>query len=207
MTDASRSGISPAGQHTLVTDLDEPPPGRVLELCAACVRFVLTKYKVELDFTADTLPMVDHYVEEAREAIAARPETMALTAHAVGAYLGEVVRRHHACWWRIDHDDPGAWRLEFRDVLLTFYPVQVAYTAITRDDEDAALSEFELPQADRDALFERLAQLPPVSEDEYFAPSTKVEVLDIAVDALLARRARDPDGTRSFGPDDYAGTR
>src|SRR5262245_40636652 len=170
-TDSSaKPGISPAGAHTLVTDLDEPPPGRVLELAAACVRFVLTKYKVELDFTPDTLPMVDHYVDEARAAVVDQPATLALTAHAVGAYLGEVVRRHHACWWRIDDDDPGAWRLEFRDVLLTFYPVEVAYTALTRDDGDAAFSGFELPQRDKEALIERLEQLPAVSEDEYFAP-------------------------------------
>ena len=203
-TDGSaKPDITPAGPHTLVTDLDEPPPGKVLELAAAAVRFVLAKYKVELDFTPDTLPMVDHYVEEARAGVAERPETLALTAHAIGAYLGEVVRRHHACWWRIDDDDPGAWRLEFRNVFLTFYPVQVAYTALTRDEEEA-FSGFELPPGDRDALVERLAQLPAVSEDEYYAPSTKVDVLDIAVDALLARRAHDPSGTRAFGPDDYA---
>src|SRR5438445_11871285 len=32
-----------------------PPPPAVAELCAACVRFVATKYKIELDFTSDTL--------------------------------------------------------------------------------------------------------------------------------------------------------
>ena len=44
-----------------------------------------------LDLSHRTL--VDHYVEHARSAVKGRPETLALTAHAVGAYLGEVVRR------------------------------------------------------------------------------------------------------------------
>jgi hypothetical protein len=147
--------------------------------------------------------MVDHYVDEARTSLSEHPETLPLTAHAIGAYLGEVVRRNHACWWRIDHDDPGAWRLEFREVLLTFYPVQVAYAALERADEEL-FSGFELPPEDRESLCERLAQLPAVSEQEYYAPSTHLDVLDIAVDALLARRAREPAMVRAYEPADYA---
>ncbi len=199
-------GISPAGERSFTMDLDEVhAPGAVMELAAACVRFVLAKYKIEPDFTKETLPFVDHYLEEARAAVAERPEALALTAHAVGAYIGEVVRRSHACWWRIDRDDPGAWRLEFRNVWLSFYPVQVVYDALTRDDGDTSFGGFELTPEDRDALLERLSNLPQVSEQEYFAPSTKLEVLDIAVDALLAQRARDPDGARPYEPHDYDG--
>ena len=50
---------------------------------------------------------------------------------------------------------------------------------------------------------DRLAELPGVSEEAYFAPSTKLEVLDIAVDALLAKRAKNPDGARPYEPSDY----
>ena len=200
------NGVSPAGEHNIVMDLDEiHAPGAVMELAANCVRFVLAKYKVEPDFTKETLPFIDHYVEEARAAVAERPETLAITAHAVGAYIGEVVRRSHACWWRVDHDDPGAWRLEFRQVYMSFYPVQVVYTALTREDDPATFGGFELPPEDRDALVERLAHLPQVSEQEYFAPSTKLEVLDIAVDALLAKRARSTVPVRAFEPKDYEG--
>jgi len=196
--------VSPAGPHTIVMDEDEDtPPGKVLELAAACVRFVMGKYEIEPDFTSETLALVDHYVAEARGDVKERPEALALTAHAVGAYLGEVVRRTHACWWRIDHADPGAWRLEFRNVYLSFYPVQVAYWALTQTEDGASFSGFELPTDDMDALVSRLEQLPPVGEDEYWAPSTKLEVLDIAVDALLAKRARDPTSRGTLGPKDY----
>ncbi len=185
-------------------DADDDAPGKVLELAAACVRFVLGMVKIEPDFSSETLSLVDHYVTEAAGTVKDRPEALALTAHAVGAYLGEVVRRSHACWWRIDDADPGAWRLEFRDVYLSFYPVQVAYASLTRTEDDSSFSGFELPDKDRDALLERLDQLPEVREDEYWAPSTKLEVLDIAVDALLAQRAQDPLGGGRLGPEDYA---
>ncbi|MEZ4437595.1 MAG: hypothetical protein R3B72_00780 [Polyangiaceae bacterium] len=209
MTDSKKNGssspaVSPASRGSVVMDLDEVhPPGKVIELAANCVRFILAKYKVELDFTPDTLSLVDHYVDEAREAIAERPELLAVTAHAIGAYLGEVVRRSHACWWRIDHEDPGAWRLEFRTVYLSFYPVQVAYAALTREEDEASFSGFEMEDEDREALITRLADLPGVSEEAFFAPSTKLEVLDIAVDALLAKRAREPDAVRPYAPEDY----
>jgi hypothetical protein len=182
---------------------EEHPPGAVMELAANCVRFVLAKTKIELDFEPDTLSLLDHYVADAREEVKDRPELLALTAHAVGAYLGEVVRRSHACWWRIDHDDPGAWRLEFRTIYLAFYPVQVAYAALTMEEDEASFSGFELADDDRAALATRLADLPGVGEDEYFAPSTRVDILDIAVDALLAKRAQSREVVRPFGPDDY----
>jgi hypothetical protein len=79
----------------------------------------------------------------------------------------------------------------------------VAYTSLLKDEGDSTFSGFELPEADCTALIERLADLPGVSENEYWAPSTRLEVLDIAVDALLAKRARDPVRTRPYGPDDY----
>lgn len=197
--------VSPAPDGSIAMDADEAhPPGKVIELAANCVRFVLAKYKVEPDFETDTLSLIDHYVTEARADLKERPEATALTAHAIGAYLGEVVRRSgHACWWRIDHADPGSWRLEFRNVYLAFYPVQVAYTALEGKEEEGTFSGFEMPDDDRDALLDRLAELPGVSEEAYFAPSTKLEVLDIAVDALLAKRAKNPDGARPYEPSDY----
>lgn len=197
-------GVSAAAAGSLTMDVDEEhPPGKVMELAANCVRFVLAKLKIELDFEADTLPLLDHYVSEARSAIDQRPETLALTAHTAGAYLGEVARRRHACWWRLDPRDASAWRLEFRNVYLCFYPVQVAYAALTREDGNAACSGFELPAEDMDGLLERLEELPPVSEDEYYAPSTRLEILDIAVDALLAKRATSPYVARPYAPSDY----
>src|SRR5690349_6804118 len=56
-------------------DLLPPTPPPVAELCAACMRFIASKYKVALDGTSDTLSLVDQYIREAREAYKARPES------------------------------------------------------------------------------------------------------------------------------------
>ncbi len=191
--------------RVIVMDPDEPhPPGAVMELAANCVRFVLAKFQLELDFKPNTLSLLDHYVVEARDEVKKRPEVLALTAQSVGAYLGEVVRRSHACWWRIDHDDHGAWRLEFRPIYLAFYPVQIAHSLLTMEEDESAFAGFELTEGDRDALTSRLGELPGVGEDEFFAPSTRLDVLDIAVDALLAKRAQSREIVRPYGPADYA---
>src|SRR5690606_35695669 len=107
------------------------------------------------------------------------------------------------CWWRIDPADPSAWRLEFGNVFLAFYPVQVMHTALRQEEEEGSFSGFELDARSQAELAERLEQLPGVSEETYFTPSLKVEVLDILVDALLAKRARDPDAARPYVPADY----
>ncbi|MBI4703052.1 MAG: hypothetical protein HY744_18200 [Deltaproteobacteria bacterium] len=177
-----------------------PPPATVDELAAACVRYVSRALRVAPDFSRETLPLVDHYLEQAASAAGLRPETLPLTAHTIGAYLGEVVRRTHPCWWRIGGDDPARWRLEFRDAYLKFYPVQVVLSALTRRQpghEDT--SGLELDAEEREGLRARLAELPQVTEAEYYAPSTRLEVIDIALDVIAAARGE----PRSYRPADY----
>ncbi len=201
------NGVTPPSTDAVVANPDDPighaSPAEVLELAAACVRFVATQVKIEPDFTPETMSLVDHYVAGARQAIAQRPETLPLTAHAVGAYMGEVAKRQHPCWWRVDVNDPGAWRLEFGPVLLSFYPIQVAYSLLTPGIEEEAFSGFEMRDADREVVVARLSELPPVSEDEYYSPTARLEALDIAVDALIAAQLADPFAKRGYRPEDY----
>ena len=191
----------------------EPPPERVRELAEACVRFVERAVGVKLDYTPETLPIVDHYLLQARESLSkatSKPEAGALVAHAAGAYFGEVVRRQHPSWWRVAGDDPGAWRIELEPVYLAFSPVELVADALVReaevagDGEPEATARLELEEEDRAVVAERLANLPPVDEDTFHAPSTCLEVIDIAVDAIRARRlgeGEEADGV--LGPDDY----
>ncbi|MBN4050426.1 hypothetical protein JYT28_01625, partial [Desulfobulbus sp. AH-315-M07] len=176
---------------------------QVLELAAAGVRFVATALKIEPDFTPDTLPLLDHYLNDAAKALKDRPETLPITAHSLGAYLGEVVRKTHPCWWRLDETDVGAWRLEFARVRVCFYPVQVVYAALTRDAAEETFAGFEVEDEHHDAVMQRLQQIPPVSDDDYYALGTRVEVLDIVIDAVAARVFPDPGAQRLFSPDDY----
>jgi hypothetical protein len=243
-------------------------PRAVVDLAASCVRFVKAALGFELDFERDTLPVLDGYLGGARAAVQERPETLPLVAAAIGAYLGEVVRRYHHCWWRTDSDDPLGWQLEFRDVYLSFRPVELAQASLllhpnepafideptdedepddgvhaghppvatgeaspsadeadgsepdAMDDAECAVHEegaarepvvsegpdepgLILEEVDRLAVRARLDRLPAVTEEEYWAPSTRLEVIDIVVDAIQAQYLADPDRRHEFGPDDY----
>jgi hypothetical protein len=71
-------------------------------------------------------------------------------------------------------------------------------------EEDAGPAFFELDEDDRSAVAERLAQLPPVSDEEFYAPSTHIELVDIVVDTIRARRiaaGMEPDA--HLEPEDY----
>jgi hypothetical protein len=207
-------------------------PEAVLDLARACVQFVERSLKGTLDFEPETLSFLDHYVGEARAAAKARPETAPVLAHSIGAYFGEVVRRRYPSWWRIESEDPAEWRLELEPVYLSFSPVQLIADALYLPGErpgalpdpsgmvptlwhpsgglepdrgaEAAEAGLELTPEDREAVTERLAALPPVSVEEFYAPSTRLEVIDIAVEAIRARRMGAGEGADSLlVPEDY----
>jgi len=214
--------------------LGAPPPDPVAELAGGCIRFVEQAVGVKLDYQPETLPLLDHYLAQAREAASARAEVLPVVAQMAGAYFGEVIRRRHASWWRIEKaDDPMRWQLEFEGVYLAFNPVLFVHEALSRDpkrggrtsgttdeqpgaeaapleaqetDEEpgAEAAPLELQEEDSRAVADRLAELPPVSEEEYYAPSTRMEVIDIAVDVIRARRmAAGEDVDAALEPDDY----
>lgn len=186
-----------------------PPPERVRELAEGCVRFVERTVGVKLDYEAETLSLLDHYLEEGRKAAREKPETATLVAHAAGAYFGEVVRRRYPSWWRTEGDDPAFYRIEFESAYLSFSPVQLMADALLRTEEESTEEEdaserFELDADDRDAVADRLAELPPVSDRDFYAPSTRLEVIDIAVEAIRARRMGDGDQPEgALRPIDY----
>ena len=68
---------------------------------------------------------------------------------------------------------------------------------------EGASERLEMEEEDRRVVAARLAELPEVSEDEFYALSTRLEVIDIAVEAIRGRRLADGDGDSMLGPDDY----
>lgn len=199
------NGNGKDGGHEATERAVAAAPAQVRELAEGCVRFVERALGVKLDYEPETLPLLDHWIAAARADATAKPEAAAVVAHTAGAYLGEVVRRRYACWWRIEGDDPGAWRIEMEPVYLSFSPVQLVADAILLIMEDEALERLEIDDADRDAVASRLAELPPVPVEEFFAPSTRLEVLDIAVEAIRARRLGEEETDAALGPADYEG--
>ena len=72
--------------------VDNAPP-EVAELVEACREYVRRAIGMELDYSPETLPLVDHYIDLVRTSLDERPELQPLVVRAVGAYFREVIRR------------------------------------------------------------------------------------------------------------------
>jgi len=194
-------------------------PPAIQDLAQACVRFVERAVGIKLDYEPETLPLLEHYLEQARTDAHERPETLAVVVQAAGAYFGEVVRRRYASWWCIGGEDPDSWQIQFESVYLAIRPMQLMADALTRgggqedaldegdeprDDEPRDESGLELTEQDQALVAARLADIPPVTEREFYAPSTRLEVIEIAVEAIQARRMAEGEETQGrLSPEDY----
>ena len=118
------NGNNNGKSHVGCTQGTDAPPTVITDLAASCVRYVQRSVGFTLDFTPETLPVLDHYVELARAAATDRKETTPLIAQAIGAYLGEVTRRKYGGYWRIE-DDPRSFRVELEPVYLVLRPIEL----------------------------------------------------------------------------------
>jgi len=183
-------------------DRTTAPPPEVAELAAACVRFVAATYKGALDFAPETLSYVDQWLRDARAEVQKRPEAAELVQGAAGAYLGEVIRRAFGGRWVVlgQHSE---WKLCLSSVFCAFNPVGMAREALLLEPAEGWGAHLELDPGEREAIEQRLACLPPADDDEYYAPTTRFDVLSILVDALReGMRARGLTDVL-FTPDDY----
>jgi len=184
------------------------PPEPVPEYATACLEYVRRALGFELDFTAETLPVLDHYVTTVRETLTERPEIAGLVARAAGAYFGEVVRTVIPGFWRIPSPNVHDFQLCARLAFLWVNPVGIAYDALYGgSDHDGPRSMLRCAPEDREFLERRLATLPPVPEDQYYLFTTRLEVLEVANEALHARLEEQGYGESELTDEDYAAGR
>lgn len=176
----------------------------VEDLALGAFRMVKEKLGFELDFTPETLPVLDHFLRELREDGAPDDKAVAVVGPCAGAYFGEVVRRSlGGLRWHHPGDDYQRWRLEGVEVFVAFNPIGAALEAIYGEalaDWEAHLS---LLPDQRAIVEESLAATGPVREDDFHRLAVRYEVLDQSLALLdeLGRRSGEP---RTFGPDAYA---
>jgi hypothetical protein len=186
--------------------MDDAPP-TVRTLAEGAPRFVKQALGVELDGTPDTLPILDHYLELAREDEArSREEVLGLVATSAGAYFGEVVRRAvpTARWHVGDPEDPSTWRIELEHVFLAFNPVGMAREAITEGDEDGWNAHLEVPSQDRALLAQSLERVGPVSDEDYRRLAVRWETIEQAIAVLEGAAVARGETSRRYGPEVYA---
>lgn len=187
----------------------EPPPSHVGELAVACIGYVQRTLGVELDFTPETLPLLDHWLRAAAEELRVLPTDKAedpymdAIAAPAGAYLGEVVRRLVPARWFAPPGEYRLWRIELHDVFLSFNPIGIAMEAIQAKELEGFGAFFRLHPDERGIAERALANLPEVEIEEYFAPSSRVETLQIVADAITATH----EGPRAYGDNDYGPVR
>ncbi len=160
----------------------EGTPEHVRDLAVACVQFVERATGVQLDFTSDTLPLLDFYL---RSVGTSQPEIRGLVAPAAGAYFGELVRRAFPARWHAPESDHPAWRIEFETCFLFFNPIALALEAIDGHEAVEGGAGFGVTNEDRGHLVLALEVLGTLPEDEYYLLSTRFDVLESVVDRLM----------------------
>ncbi len=167
-----------------MSELDErraPPPGAVHEAAERAVDFVRRAVGIALDYTPETLPLLDHYLLGVPED---QEETVALLSVTAGAYFGEVARRLLGGKWAATSGEPAEWELVLPNELRVV-PVAFAREAILTEDTGEAI--YDVPGELREAVEDALEARGPVAEDEYYSLCGRIETLLLIADVLAAR--------------------
>jgi len=180
-------------------------PSQIQELSSNLADFVERAVGIRPDFSPDTLSLVDHYATLARVQLKERPELEDLTAQALGAYFGEVVRRSSGAFWQVPTANFHDWRLCGVASFITINPIGVGYDALKESEEHKGpSSQFKLAPEDREAVQARLDNLPEVRDTDYFTLCTRLEVMEIVMDAIRGEASRRGYEDMQYTEDDYA---
>lgn len=188
-----------SGPHCFVADhvvhRSMSDEARISDLAQTCVSAVQRALGFELDYTQDTLPILDHYLEglSADEAVRrTKPEIIDLVAPMCGAYFGEVIRMHiDAARWHAPESEYGLYRLEFERCFLHFNPVGVIVEAILKGEADGWAAHLQMLDQDRPAVERSLRAVGDVRDDDYYRLGVRFEVVEqvhrVVSSAALAR--------------------
>jgi hypothetical protein len=174
-----------------------PPP--IEDLADGCVRFVQQALGLPLDYTPETLPIVDHYIRTTVPKDG-NQELMALVVPAMGAYFGEVIRRAYgaAHWHCPDPEDYSGFRLEFERYFLAFNPMGMVVEAVMKKDVPGWHAHFSLLDEDREAVRTSLELTTEVRAEDYYSLAVRYEVIDQILGVLASQATARGDVNRQF---------
>ena len=182
----------------------EPAPEPIADLVSACLAYIRRSLGTELDFSPETLPLLDHYLGEVREELAAKPELAELTAHAAGAYFGEVLRRQMQGFWRMPSASLHDFQICSSVAFVSINPFGVAYDALYGNSEHGGpRSNLRLAPEDHGYIAARLSTVPEVPEDQFYLLTTRIEVIEITVEALRAKLEQEGYSEMEYTLQDY----
>lgn len=178
-------------------------PEPIVDLCTSLTDFVERAVGIRPDYTSDTLPIVDHYLTLARSQVEAQPALLDLTAQALGAYFGEVVRRAFTATWNVPSPNFHDWQLLGQAAYFALNPIGVGYDLLMRGVHDGPSPELKMAREDRELVAARLEALPPEREDSYYSLGTRFEALEIAIECIRAQAEARGYSDMSYDLEDY----
>jgi hypothetical protein len=177
-------------------------PAEIRDLVEMVRTSVARVIGVEPDLTPETLPLIDQYIRQVP--VDSPPEVKELVVVTTGCYFGEVVRRKLNGRWSITGPSPDDWRIEMIDCFLHLKPVGMAGEVLTGAESEDYDGSFGTSDDSRDGLAEALAEAAPVTEEEYYSLSARIDILQLAADWLVARQAASGKPKRTFSAEDYS---
>lgn len=211
----SESGGEPSGAEATDNGSPEAAPRLAMQLASAFREQVRRALGVELgdDVGTTALAYVDHYLASLRDET--REPILSLVAANAGAWFGELIRREIGGIWIGDGVEPRRLRLLLEPQFVYFSPIDMAYEAILSTSAEPGdprvpagttldssyhlrkrpLAPFEHEPADHDWVLDRLAESPPVPEDQFFSLTGRFETLELILELLASRelaRGREP---------------
>ena len=182
----------------------EPFPRENLNAMAdSCVDFVQSAIGLALDYTQDTLPILDHYLREARKE-AGTPVLLAPIAVAAGAYFGKLVTRQFSGAHLHESPDMQACRVQFSTIFLHFNPIGIAQEVITQADAPGWSAHFSTFDDQRAVIEQSVDDNLQLRIEDYYSFSVRYEMLDQVVAVLTALEGQRKNGPRTFGSNVYA---
>lgn len=185
-------------------DIAPDVPEPVADLIQSAVRFVRASVGVELDGTQDTLPLLDHYIKEARDYAQDRPEAVPLLAQATGAYFGQLLNREFGGFWRAVEPSAEQWCIGLHTVFLAMNPVGIAYQVIGLGEIAGPPAELMLAREDKQGVLARLDAMPDVSHEEFHTFATRYDVVQAVVEHLRGEMEAGNQTDVVFDSGDYA---
>jgi hypothetical protein len=180
------------------------PSPHLVELAESCVDFVHRALSLPLDYTQDTLPILDHYLRVARKEVR---EAMLLSplVPTAGAYFGVLLcQQYPDARFVGEGADYENYRVEFGSIFLHVNPVGIAQEVLTASDAPGFHAHFSMLEDQRLIVEQTLTEGLALRDDDYYSFSVRYEMLDHVVAVLAALEGQRADGPRSFGPEVYA---
>ena len=176
-------------------------PEEIQQLSQRCCTHVQNRLDFKLDYTIETLSVLDHHLEqvvkeECRGILPPggdkrRVPLIHLLSPTFGAYFGAVMAREFDARWSYTNLPPVQWRLDFNNFFLRFNPAGIAAEVIMQDKVETWGGNFVTAPPLQQHLLERFKAAPPVLEDQFFTFTSCHEVIQIAEEYLRERAQKD----------------